>query len=1000
MKITKFGRPGLWRSLAAVSGVLLVLAVGGTVVTSEWSGYINKYLNISNTTIVSGEGEEDPIHYKSDFDNYTDVMNNARDTAYQIQAEGTVLLKNDNNVLPLASGSNVTFFGYNQVDIAYGGTGSGGVTPSEEREADLISACEGKLNYNEVIYDFYEENYDNQVGFITTTSSWSGTSYDFRSVDAVNEINASEFTDDVKNSYTTYGDAAIYIITRIGGEGSDLSTEGDGYLAITDDERSVLEEMQQFEKKIVLLNTFNAMELGWVEEYDIDAVLYIGGTGEVGMDAVTDILIGAVTPSGRLADTYAYSSFSSPAMQNFGDFEYTNADNIVNSDSTNYVVYSEGIYVGYRYYETRYEDTVLDQGNASSTKGAFESTDGWNYSEEVQYPFGYGISYAEFTQELNGVDVDWNNKTATVSVKVTNNSNSQYTGKDVVQVYAQAPYTEGGVEKSSVVLVGFGKTGDLAPGASTTITIDVDLSDLASYDYETYKTYIMDEGNYYFAIGDNAHDALNNILAQKGMTTSDGMDYNGDATKAVRVTKDDFDADEYRLSSQNVSITNQFDDVDLNYYDEDAVTYLSRSAWDETWPETLDDFTATQEMVDVIASYYVSSTDGSETPTAYTPGDTDTSSITVGSSVEYTVAMMIGADYDDLAWDILLDQLTLDDYYESTRQGRIAIESVGQPATTAVDGPAAWTKSYYITDYTQQYMADTVTTTDEQCVAYPTETVVAGTWNLDLVYDLGVSFGEEGLWGGGVGWYGPGANTHRTPYAGRNFEYFSEDGFLAGKLCEQEVQGAMSKGVISYLKHFFLNDQETNRIGVCTFANEQSLREIYLKAFQYSFETTGEDDPACNGVMGAFNRIGLTWTGHSSNLWKNVMEGEWGFTGNITTDFGQKSNSLMEPRLAYEAGTTMFCTSGTTFSTYLQGADITTDYKLMSNMREAIHRNLYNFANSAAMNGSTSDSQIVTIATWYEIALTAATAVTAVVLAGSLVLTILQSFVLKEKEAE
>ena len=316
MKITKFGKPALWRSIAAVSSIVLCLAVGGTAVTTEWSGYINKYLGISNTTIVQGDSDEDPIHYKSDYSSYTEVMNNAREVAKQVQAEGTVLMVNDDeNGLPLEKNSNVTFFGYNQVDIAYGGTGSGGVTPSAEREVDLISACEGKLGMNKTIYDFYQDKYDNKVGFVETTG-WGGTTMNFRTVNSVNEINAADFTQEVKDSYADYGDAAIYIITRIGGEGSDLSTEGEGYLALDENERSVLEEMKagDFDKRIVILNTFNAMELGWVEEYDIDAVLYIGGPGEVGMDAVTDILIGEINPSGHLADTYAYDSFSSPAM--------------------------------------------------------------------------------------------------------------------------------------------------------------------------------------------------------------------------------------------------------------------------------------------------------------------------------------------------------------------------------------------------------------------------------------------------------------------------------------------------------------------------------------------------------------------------------------------------------------------------------------------------------------------------------------------------------------
>ena len=1004
MKLTRFGKPALWRSIAAVSGVVLALAVGGTAVTTEWSGYINKYLGISNTTIVQGDSEEDPIHYKSQYTNYEDVMESAREVAKQVQAEGTVLMTNKNNALPLKEKSNVTFFGYNQVDLAHGGTGSGGVTSSAERKVDLKKACadgdDVKLNMNNTIYDFYKEKYDAKVGFVET-QGWGGTSWNFRTVNSVNEIDASEFTGDVTESFDGYSDAAIFIMTRIGGEGSDLSVSNK-YLALTENERSVLQAMKDgnFSKRIVLVNTFNTPELGWLDEYNIDACLYIGGPGEVGMDAVTDILVGRTNPSGHLADTYAYDSFSSPAMQNFGNFEFSNSAEITNSDSRKYVMYNEGIFVGYRYYETRYEDTVLKKGNAASSAGVYASTDTWDYSEEVQFPFGWGMSYSTFTQTLDSVNVDWENKKAEVTVTVTNETPS-IAGKDVVEVYAQAPYTEGGIEKASVQLCGFAKTEVLdEENPEQTLTITVDLSDIASYDYENYKTYVMEKGDYYFAIGNGAHEALNNILAAKGYDKEDGMDADGNASKAYKSEKLTFDKDEYRLSANDTSITNQFESTDINYYDEDAVTYLSRSDWNKTWPETMENFAATDSMIAEAASYYSAQTDGSTTPSAYEAGSSDTSSITIGAEQKYTLAMMIGVDYDDDNWDLLLDQLTVEDYLNSTKQGREAIKSVGLNATTAVDGPAAWTKSYYITNYEDQYDAEKVEVTDEQLVAYPTETVIAGTWNIELTEKLGESFGEEGLWGGGVGWYGPAANTHRTPYAGRNFEYYSEDGFIAGKLAEAEVHGAMSKGVICYLKHFFLNDQETNRIGVCTFSNEQAIREIYLRAFEYAFETTGENDPSCNGVMGGFNRLGMTWTGHHSNLWKNVMEGEWGFLGNVTTDFGQKPGSLMEPRLAYEAGTHMFCTSGSTFASYLEGADITSDLKLLTNMREALHRQLYNFANSAAMNGLTSDAKVVTVRTWYENALLAVTIIAAVVLAGSGVMAIAQSYFGKKDEKE
>lgn len=1003
MKMSKVGRPGLWRSLIAVSGVVLTLSIGGSVVTNEWSGYINKYLGISGTKIVDeSDGNEDPIHFKSDFNDYKSVMNSARTLAKKVQAEGTVLMTNKNNALPFAKNSKVTFFGYNTVDMALGGTGSGGVSSSADRKIDLVKACENKIDMNKTIYDFYQQKYNDKVGFVETTG-WGGTTLNFRTVNKVNEISADDFTQEVKNSFDSYNDVAIFVMTRIGGEGSDLNVSN-SYLSLSDEEKSVLQAIKDgnFKKRIVLVNTFNTPELGWLDDYNIDACLYIGGPGEVGMDAVTDILTGDINPSGHLADTYAYSVMSAPSMQNFGNFVYANADSITNKDSQKYLMYNEGIYVGYRYYETRYEDSVLNQGNATASVGVFNSSaNTWNYAQEVQFPFGYGLSYSTFTQKLNSVNVDWANKKATVKVTV-NNTSSNYAGKDVVEVYAQAPMTDNGIEKSAIQLCGFAKTNEIQPGKSQEVTIEIDLRDIASYDYQNYKTYIMDEGDYYFAIGNDAHDALNNILALKGKNLSDGMTSVGDAGNAVKANKASFDKDEYRLSKTNASITNQFETADINYYTKgtsDEVKYLSRKDWNGTWPKNMTGFSATQKMIEDAASYYSEKTDGTTSPSAYQKGDSDTSSITYGAEKKYNLAMMIGVDYDDPAWDELLNQLTLDDYYNSTKQGREAIESVGLSATTAVDGPSAWTKSKYITDYKNQYNADKVETTDELMVSYPTETVIAGTWNVPLTYELGKSFGEEGLWGGGVGWYGPAANIHRTPFGGRNFEYFSEDGFISGKLAESEVQGAMSKGTIPYLKHFFGNDQETNRIGVCTFMNEQSIREIYLRSFQYAFETTGENDKSCSGVMGAFNHLGMVWTGHHQGLWKEVMEKEWGFKGNVTTDFGQKQGSLMEPQLAYEAGTTMFCTSGAGFANYLKGIDITKDYKIMSNMREAIHRNLYNFANSAAMNGMTSSSKVVPVRVWYQNALLGLEIGSGIILGLSLLMLGLQLyFISKEKE--
>lgn len=871
MKITKFGKPALWRSIAAVSSIVLCLAVGGTAVTTEWSGYINKYLGISNTTIVQGDSDEDPIHYKSDYSSYTEVMNNAREVAKQVQAEGTVLMVNDDeNGLPLEKNSNVTFFGYNQVDIAYGGTGSGGVTPSAEREVDLISACEGKLGMNKTIYDFYQDKYDNKVGFVETTG-WGGTTMNFRTVNSVNEINAADFTQEVKDSYADYGDAAIYIITRIGGEGSDLSTEGDGYLALDENERSVLEEMKEgdFDKRIVILNTFNAMELGWVEEYDIDAVLYIGGPGEVGMDAVTDILIGEINPSGHLADTYAYDSFSSPAMQNFGDFEFANSASITNSDSRKYVMYNEGIYVGYRYYETRYEDTVLGNGDASSSAGVYASSgSSWKYEEEVQFPFGWGMSYSDFTQTLDSVEVDWDNKTAEVTVTVTNNT-PDIPGKDVVQVYAQAPYTEGGVEKSAIQLCGFAKTQTLdSKTPSQTLTITVDLADIASYDYENYKTYIMDAGDYYFAIGDSAHDALNNVLAAKnaeGMTDHEAMPCR-QCRQSVYLARG--------LRRQNLQHLCRWqggyqpiagDGLELLERRRRDLSF--RSDWQSTYPKVYN-LTRTSNMVaDDTYSKPSDAPKASEVETEVDAG--------------LKFADLFGVELDEVdgngdnIWDKFIDQLSIDELISTTIdvKGIDPIKRLGFPGGTNDDG------------------IDCVSFTN----CYVNPNLAASSWDEDMFLRRGEFIGEDCLFLGLNTQWGPGANMHRSPFSGRNFEYLSEDSVLYYELIGSQVAGTESKGVTVSIKHFFANDQEQNRGTYGVFANEQALREIYLRPFEGAFVKGG-----ATTTMTSNARAGFRYVGETDGLINGILHGEWDFYGVIITDAGRPA-SLTLPNILQRA---------------------------------------------------------------------------------------------------
>ena len=489
------------------------------------------------------------------------------------------------------------------------------------------------------LWDFYK-TYDGKDGYVRSNGGYMGAKpEDIYTA----EVPVSEYTDKVKQSYIDYNDAAIVVFSRVGGEASDMPTgafgDGEKYLALQPAEEALLKEIKNsgaFDKIIAVINTSNAMELSWVdqEEYGIDACLWIGGVGQSGSRAVAKVLDGEVNPSGRLSDTYAADSFSSPAMQNFGDFTFTNANEINSSigeanNGTKYVVYREGIYVGYRYYETRYSDGVTDPAgtNALSSAGAFVG-DTWNYDNEVCYPFGYGLSYGAedglpFAQEV--VSSKMSDDGLEMQVKVTNNGTAA--GKNVVELYAQQPYTCGGIEKSAVQLVGFDKTDILEPGQSETVTITVPKKEFSSYDYRTDKTYVLDAGDYHFAIGNSAHVALNNILAAQGKTVEDGMDAEGDAEKVY--LWNNAKKTLLNVSYSGDEVTNRFDDASLEYYGEDT-DYLTRSDW-STFPESYTDLTATADMMAAIDA------EGS-----YEPGSSDTSAIITGQDNQMTLAKMYG----------------------------------------------------------------------------------------------------------------------------------------------------------------------------------------------------------------------------------------------------------------------------------------------------------------------------------------------------------------------
>lgn len=996
----------LWSILTGVFSFLLTILLTGTFFANSYASMINKELGISTNKVIRDENSnEDTQYYKSDFLKADGTLDGDKLTAWQkqlceqIQGEGSVLVENK-NALPLAKGSSVTCFGRSSSDIIYGGTGSGQVDTANA--ATMSKALnEAGFKVNQPMLDWYAE----QIQLLKDEKlnrSTAGMFAEFEDVPSLTRI-AEIPADKVANSgvsYEGYKDVAIVTIGRSGGEGADLPvgefTDGENYFEIQQTERDLLKYVaqQDFKKIVVLINSSNAMGLDWLDdpEYKIDACLWIGGPGQYGMNAVAKILSGEINPSGKFVDTYAASSISSAAIQNFGAYTYANADPTtgtvggtvidgVPGDKTqvryaiHYMVEEESIYVGYKYYETRYEDGVLNQGNAKGNAGIYcSSGSNWNYSEEVNYSFGYGLSYTTYEQTLKDVTYDRATYSYELTVEVKNTGS--VAGKDVVQVYAQQPYTDfdrqNAIEKASVQLCGFAKTNEIAPGASETVKVTVDRNTLTSYDAKVNKTYILEEGKYYLAIGSDAHDALNNILASKGKTTSDGMDYDGNAanTYSFEVTATDSRTYAYSKANTGVKITNQFDSADLNYYGAGKVTYLTRNDWQGTFPESYDNLTATSQMIQDLQFNY-------------TPDTTTDSDIITGSTeTSYSIVMMRGVDYDNELWDSLLNQLTLEEMAEivgHSGYGTQAIASISLPATVQADGPQGIKGQY----------------AGSSTVAYTSEPVMAATFNVEILYNVGLSMGEDALRIDGAkisGWYGPAMNIHRTPYSGRNFEYYSEDGFLSGKLAAQEVKAAQSKGLCCYIKHFALNDFETYRQSVATFATEQAIREIFLKPFQYAVEEGG-----ATAVMTSFNRIGCRWAGAHKGLLTEVLRNEWGFVGVTLTDAVMANRNWMDVSIGIEAGNDTWLSSGDWLVAKIVDW-AKNDAKFLSNLRNSCHNFLYAYVNSTVINGISSTDKVVSVTPAWQMSLYIVDGLFGVLAVASFVLAIISS-VRKEERA-
>ncbi len=971
------------------------------------SDYIER--NADGTPIY----ETDAQGNKSTIKENSSMRKNSQAVSEQVAVEGTVLLWNKSEALPFSTTEKISLFGIASAEGKYAVSGYGsGQIPATPTYNSLANALKQKgFDVNEKLDQRYayftDENvkkgdftYGLHAGRWVGTYS-DGTNKNYRPVYCVNEVPWNEIKSVATETLPTYNNA-VFVVSRRAGEDQDIidnvengETDVNGgmnHLELSVDEAEVLKELAALKrtgvvkKIIVLLNTANPLQFAEItkDEYAIDACLWTGIGGSEALVGVADALSNTgYIVSGHAPDALLMNNHLTPADANFEDFTWTNSNvkeklkdlaylddeykYYYQTHNLKYMVYQEGIYVGYRYFETRYEDYVMDRFSANGANGAFDGNK-WNYKNEVAFSFGYGLSYTEFEREKPTFREENDKYVVTMKIK---NAGSKYSGKDVLQVYLNKPYTDydkaNGVEKAGIELVGFAKTGELKVGADgETVTVTVDKESFRTYDSYGAKTYILEKGDYYLSVGTSAHDALNNVLAAKGYTpaNTDGrMDAAGDADMTYKITIAEDDFETYSKNENGVEITNRFDDADLNLYEGTAdqkIKYVTRSDWNGTYPtESVKLKCENDRMVyDMQYGHEVTVKDGDKMPVYGT---------VTSSQGALNIAMLEELSYDDPLWEDLLNQMTQEEqiYMMNYGMGYLAgAESVGAPGVKATDGP----QGLYHTKY-----------------AFPSPTMSAATFNIDLVQELGDAYAHEALHSGYTMVYAPGGNIHRTLYSGRNFEYYSEDGFLGGKMLAAQVKGMVNKGIIVCSKHFAFNDQELNRYGVATFFNEQSAREIYLRVFE-----NGVREGKMNGLMSAFNRIGCTWTGRHKGLLTDVLRNEWGFVGVVETDAcsGAPTTPHMEDKYALAegliAGNDVWMSRGS--KTLLD--DFKNNATVMLALRESCHRVLYTQLHSAAINGITVNTKMIQVTPWWEALLKFLTATSAVAATLALVMAV------------
>ncbi len=824
--------------------VSIILAI---VITVTWICFGPQYSNLN--TAFSGTDSISREHLES-----------SKETAEAIAEEGITLLKNDNDVLPLAKGEKLNVFGWSSISPVYGGAGSGSSDASNA--VTLLKSLENAgFELNTELEEFYK-------GYCTDRPSISFFGVDFTVPEPdINEYKNANIFENAKK----FSDTALVVISRSSGEGSDLAMslsdknnfvldengkeitfssqeddldESKSYLELSNRETAMLNEVTaDFNNVIVIINSANPMELGWLESYDnIKAAIYCPSPGEYGFEALGKILDGDVDPSGHLVDTYVYDLLETPTINNFGNFQYSDYSDVTGSEENMvpFVNYNEGIYVGYKFYETAAAEGLID------------------YDSVVQFPFGYGLSYTVFDAHIKSVDDDGEKIKLTVDVKNV----GERAGKYVAQIYYAPPYYNGGIEKASANLIEFAKTGLIEAGESEQVEIEFSYEDMASYDSGKIKSangaYVLEKGDYEINLCSDAHTVIDSYTAR---------------VDEDRIYDDENDG---KRSSDQIAAVNQLD------YAEGDVLYLSRKDGFSNYKDAVaapENFVMTDEIKADYSSRITFDANDYDEKNAEEP--------VTGAKNGLKFKDMVGLDYDDPKWEKLLDQLSVSELEKLAGDGTFHVvetKSIGLPGVFETDGPTA-VNSFF---------------TGKTGTAFPAPIMVASTWNRSLAKAFGEAIGNELNDFGFTGWYGPGMNIHRTAFSGRNFEYYSEDGFLSGAIAAAEVQAVRKLGIIPYLKHFVLNDSETNRAkGICTWSTEQAIREIYLKPFEMAVKSGG-----ANGIMNSKNAVGSKWVGASSALQNTILRDEWGFKGIVGTDSLDTASEYYEsPDEALRAGT-------------------------------------------------------------------------------------------------